>query len=79
MVWEGPDVIRQGRKIIGATNPNDADPGSIRGLYCLTTGRNAIHGSDSYDAANVEIPLWFKPSELLDWKQSHEEWILSSN
>ncbi|KAJ3299742.1 hypothetical protein HDV03_002819 [Kappamyces sp. JEL0829] len=79
MVWEGPDVIRQGRKIIGATNPNDADPGSIRGTYCLTTGRNIIHGSDSFDSANVEIPLWFKPSELCDWKQTNEEWIVAAN
>ncbi len=48
MVWEGIDVIRQGRRIIGATNPLDADPGSIRGQYCISVGRNIIHGSDRY-------------------------------
>lgn len=67
MVWEGPDVIRQGRRLIGATNPLEAEPGTIRGDYCISVGRNIIHGSDSFDSANIEIPLWFKPTELFDW------------
>ncbi|ORY37052.1 NDK-domain-containing protein [Rhizoclosmatium globosum] len=79
MVWEGPDVIRQGRRIIGATNPLDAEPGSIRGDYTISVGRNAIHGSDSFESATIEIGLWFKPTEVFDWKFTHEEWIISAN
>jgi len=79
MVWEGIDVIKTGRKIIGATNPLDADPGSIRGTYCISVGRNIIHGSDSLESANIEIPLWFSPKELNDWQYTHEEWITSKN
>ena len=62
-----------------ATNPLDADPGSIRGQYCISVGRNIIHGSDSLDSAAIEIPLWFTPQELNDWKYTHEEWITSKN
>ncbi len=57
MVWEGKDVIRQGRRIIGATNPLDAEPGTIRGDYTISVGRNAIHGSDSFESANIEVGL----------------------
>jgi nucleoside-diphosphate kinase len=79
MVWEGPDVIRQGRRLIGATNPLEAEPGTIRGDYCISVGRNIIHGSDSFESANIEIPLWFKQEELYDWNFGNVEWILSSN
>jgi nucleoside-diphosphate kinase len=77
MVWEGPDVIRQGRRLIGATNPLDADPGSIRGTFCISVGRNIIHGSDSFESANIEIPLWFNKDELFDWELGNSEWIIS--
>ncbi|KAI8617483.1 nucleoside diphosphate kinase [Chytriomyces sp. MP71] len=79
MVWEGIDVIRQGRRIIGATNPLDAEPGSVRGDYTISVGRNAIHGSDSFESATTEIGLWFKPEELVNWNYTHAEWIESKN
>ncbi|KAJ3026220.1 UNVERIFIED_CONTAM: nucleoside diphosphate kinase [Siphonaria sp. JEL0065] len=79
MVWEGIDVIRQGRRIIGATNPLESEPGSIRGDYTISVGRNAIHGSDSFESATIEIGLWFKPEEVYSWKQANEEWIISAN
>lgn len=79
MCWEGPDVIRQGRRLIGATNPLDAEPGTIRGDYCISVGRNIIHGSDSFESANIEIPLWFKKEELYDWQFGNVEWIISQN
>ncbi|KAI9328160.1 nucleoside diphosphate kinase, partial [Obelidium mucronatum] len=79
MVWEGIDVIRQGRRIIGATNPLESEPGSFRGDYTISVGRNAIHGSDSFESATVEIDLWFKPEEVYNWKFAHEEWITSAN
>lgn len=64
MVWEGKDVIKQGRRLVGATNPLDATPGSIRGDYCVSVGRNIIHASDSHDSATKEIGLWFHEQEL---------------
>eukprot|EP00887_Chlorella_sp_A99_P001012 scaffold5.g1012.t1 len=62
---EGKDVVIQARKIIGATNPLAADPGSIRGTYCIDVGRNIIHGSDSVENAQKELALWF-PEGLVD-------------
>ena len=59
MVWEGDDIIATTRKIIGATNPKDANMGTIRGDYGIDLGRNAVHGSDSLDAAAREIGIWF--------------------
>uniref|UniRef100_A0A183BHS7 nucleoside-diphosphate kinase n=1 Tax=Globodera pallida TaxID=36090 RepID=A0A183BHS7_GLOPA len=47
MVWEGLDVVKQGRVILGATNPLASAPGTIRGNFCIETGRNICHGSDS--------------------------------
>ncbi|ORY94128.1 nucleoside diphosphate kinase [Syncephalastrum racemosum] len=80
MVWEGKDVIRQGRAMIGATNPLDAAPGTIRGQYCQVVGRNIIHGSDSYESAEKEISLWFSgASELLEWTPANAEWLHSDN
>jgi len=75
MVWEGSDVITQGRKLIGATNPLQAEPGSLRGDLCISVGRNIIHGSDSPGAANHEISLWFSPSEVSNYDTSNAKWI----
>ncbi|KAJ1982210.1 nucleoside diphosphate kinase Ndk1 [Dimargaris xerosporica] len=79
MVWEGPDVIRQGRKMLGATNPLDAAPGTIRSDYCTSIGRNIIHGSDSFDSALKEITLWFNENEVHDWTPANVEWVISAN
>ncbi|KAI9496806.1 nucleoside diphosphate kinase [Zychaea mexicana] len=80
MVWEGKDVIKQGRVMIGATNPLDAAPGTIRNTYCQVVGRNIVHGSDSYESAEKEIGLWFgKAGELVEWSQANSEWIQSDN
>lgn len=59
MIWSGKNVINQARKIIGATNPMEAEMGTIRGDYGMDTGRNLVHGSDSLSAAEREIELWF--------------------
>ncbi|CAG8572931.1 9848_t:CDS:2 [Ambispora leptoticha] len=80
MVWEGKDVIRQGRIMIGATNPLDAAPGTIRNTYSISIGRNIIHGSDSFDTAEQEIGLWFgKPGELASWEPANWNWIMAEN
>jgi nucleoside-diphosphate kinase len=62
MVWEGLNAVKTGRVMLGATNPADSAPGTIRGDLCVQVGRNIIHGSDSVESANKEIALWFKVS-----------------
>lgn len=63
MVWEGSNAVATGRKMLGATRPDDSAPGTIRGDYAIDVGRNIIHGSDSVDSANKEIGLWFQENE----------------
>lgn len=75
MVWEGKNVIKGGRKLVGATNPDDSLPGSIRGDLCIEVGRNIIHGSDGPDSAQDEIKLWFKENEVTGWTQTNQQWI----
>ena len=75
MVWEGLNVVKTGRVMLGATDPKDSAPGTIRGDFCIQVGRNGVHGSDSVESANKEIKLWFKPEELADWKRDTEKWI----
>ncbi|RLN47484.1 hypothetical protein BBJ29_000590 [Phytophthora kernoviae] len=70
MVWEGTDVILTGRKILGATNPNQAAPGTLRGDNCISTGRNLIHGSDGPDSAKHEITMWFTPEEISNYQRA---------
>lgn len=65
MVWEGKSAISHVRRLIGATNPLDALPGTIRGDLCLEAGENVIHASDSADNAEREIKLWFHSYELI--------------
>jgi len=75
MVWQGNDAIATGRRMLGATNPRESAPGTIRGDFCLDVGRNLIHGSDSTEAASNEIQLWFKDEELTDWHPTDNKWI----
>ncbi|PAA75587.1 hypothetical protein BOX15_Mlig008873g2, partial [Macrostomum lignano] len=75
MVWEGEEVVKIGRMMLGATKPIDSLPGTIRGDYCIVTGRNIVHGSDAVASAQKEIALWFKPEELVDYKLANHGWI----
>ncbi|XP_040829531.1 nucleoside diphosphate kinase 3 [Ochotona curzoniae] len=75
MVWQGLDVVRVSRALIGATDPADALPGTIRGDFCIEVGKNVIHGSDSVESARREIALWFRPEELLCWEDGAEHWL----
>ncbi|XP_015928049.1 nucleoside diphosphate kinase [Parasteatoda tepidariorum] len=75
MVWEGDNVVKTGRDIIGATNPLMSAPGTLRGDLCIQVGRNIIHGSDSVPSAQKEISLWFKDEELVSYKSALESWI----
>jgi nucleoside-diphosphate kinase len=75
MVLEGDGVVAAARKMIGATNPLNAEPGTIRGDFGVNIGRNIIHGSDAVDTAEREIALWFKPEELAAWQPSLMPWL----
>lgn len=75
MVWEGENIITTARNMIGATNPEEATPGSIRGDFGVTVGKNIIHGSDSDESAQREINLFFNEDELLDYSKQDENWI----
>lgn len=79
MVWEGKDSILTGRKLLGATNPNAAAVGTIRGDFCVSVGRNLIHGSDGPESAVHEISNWFTAEEVYDWPRTNEGWISSEN
>ena len=75
MVWQGRDIVKTARKMMGATNPLNAEPGTIRGDYCLDSGRNVIHGSDSVQSAEREIKIWFKDEEILSYKREIDTWV----
>ena len=75
MVWEGHNVVASGRKMLGATRPDDSAPGTIRGDFCIDVGRNVIHGSDSVESANKEIDLWFGHDNLTKWSHHSNGWI----
>ncbi|XP_037332442.1 nucleoside diphosphate kinase 3 [Pungitius pungitius] len=77
MVWEGSDVVKTARKMLGETDPAASLPGTIRGDFCVEVGRNVIHGSDSVPSARREVSLWFKQSELHCWEDSSSHWIYS--
>lgn len=66
MVLEGENVISGLRHIVGKTNPDEADVGSIRADFCMTKEFNAIHASDCLESAKREISLWFKEDEFCD-------------
>ena len=59
MVLEGEEAVTAARQVIGATNPLEASPGSIRGDFAIETGTNLVHGSDSAESATREIDLFF--------------------
>ncbi len=75
MVWEGEGVIASARKIIGATNPLNSEPGTIRGDFAVSVGRNLIHGSDAPETAQAEIQLWFTEAELCSWERMATPWL----
>jgi len=75
MVWEGKEAVSTGRKMLGATNPLESAPGTIRGDFCIEVGRNICHGSDSVENAEKEIALWFEEGEVLDWESHSKDWL----
>ena len=75
LVVSGPNVIQLIRKMIGATNPLEADSGSIRGTFAVNTSRNCVHASDSSESAQREIPVFFSAGEIQDYSVIASSWI----
>ncbi len=75
MVWEGENAVQAARKMMGSTDPQKAEPGTIRGDYALFTGNNMVHGSDSLESAAREIDLFFSPNEVISYKKDLESWV----
>lgn len=75
LVWEGPNAIAAVRQTMGATQPTEAQPGSVRHDFGLEVGRNLTHASDSPENGAAEVALWFNPDELVDWTRDLERWI----
>lgn len=74
-VWEGVGAVKAARKLIGATNPTEAEAGTIRGDLAVEVGRNVVHGSDSVENGEREIALWFKGDKLCEWTPANEAWV----
>lgn len=64
MVLEGEDAVAKNRALMGATNPKEAAPGTIRADFAKSIDKNAVHGSDSKENAAIEVAFFFKPTEL---------------
>ena len=74
-VFEGPNAVELVRGIMGATDPRQAEPGTIRGDFGLFIQNNLIHGSDSREAAQREIALFFDEADILAWERSIDRWV----
>ncbi len=75
MAVEGKNAVKKTRNLVGATNPTDADPGSIRGAFGLDIGRNLVHASDSPDNALLELKIYFSDDEYLSWDPIVNQWL----
>lgn len=77
MALEGPNAISVVRTMVGATRPNEAAPGTIRGDFALETAQNLIHASDGPETAATELGLWFGDGELLSYEREIDRWALA--
>jgi nucleoside-diphosphate kinase len=75
MILESMDAVNIARATVGATNPADAAPGSIRGDYATSPGHNMIHASDTMKSAKREIELFFRPDEIQDYTLAVRPWL----
>jgi len=75
MVWEGENAVEIVRKMNGATNPGNADVGTIRGDFGMNVQNNLVHASDSLDTAKREIALYFEDSEISSYSMPDDHWL----
>ncbi len=73
---EGTNAVAAARKTIGATKPQEAEAGTIRGDFALEIGRNLVHGSDSVENGQIEVANFFSEDELISgWSRNTDPWI----
>lgn len=72
---QGKNVVQIIRNTVGATNPMNAAPGTIRGDFGLEIGRNLIHASDSPESGEAEVSRFFDASDLITWERNTDAWI----
>ena len=75
MVLEGSNAVANVRKLMGVTNPTEAQPGTIRGDFGLDLGRNIVHGSANVEDAAREVPLFFDEAEIALYDRAVDPWI----
>jgi nucleoside-diphosphate kinase len=75
IMLEGNHAISRVRTMVGNTDPNQANPGTVRGDYAQEIGRNIVHASDAFETAKHEITLWFNPEEIVDYKMNDAAWL----
>jgi nucleoside-diphosphate kinase len=79
MVWEGREAVAVARTLMGPTDGTKAPPATIRGDFAISVQNNLVHGSDSPENAAMEIALWFRPEELIDYQAVDAPWIAGSS
>lgn len=79
MVLKGVDIVSVFRKMVGATNGRKAEPGTLRGDFCMSGQANIIHASDSPENAAIEIKRFFKPEEVLDYTPSNVSFLYADD
>ena len=75
MVVSGPEAVKVVRSLLGATKSAEALPGTIRGDFGITTGKNIVHASDEPERAKYEYGLFFKPEELVTYEKITDNWL----
>ncbi len=75
LVIEGDEAVKVVRKLIGATNSKEAEPGTLRGDFALSNQKNAVHASDSVENAKCEMEVFFEHKEILAYERADESWI----
>ncbi|MBY0525437.1 MAG: nucleoside-diphosphate kinase [Gemmataceae bacterium] len=78
LVWEGREAVTVARTLMGATDGTKSPPATIRGDFALSVQNNLVHGSDSPENAAIEIALWFRPDELVNYTPTDAPWIAGS-
>ena len=79
MCLEGVDAIAAVRALAGPTNGRNAAPGTIRGSYCMSFQEKIVHASDSPETAEVELNRFFRPEEIIEWKQTTFDWLYAND
>ena len=73
----GPDAVAIVRRLVGATMPNQAEPGTLRGDLGVSGLRNLIHASDAQETADAELALWFDAGSVVDYERAIDTWVMA--